>query len=102
MSEGTRVIVLACLLRRTAEPQRRADSGPQAGEATVISRYGNKRPMVIHPADFNRLTDLEQFIAAAAALDHLALSQEALAAHAEEGTCGAPISEPALLAELFG
>lgn len=75
---------------------------PVPGEAAVISRYGKERAIVLHPADFNRLNELEQLIAAAAALEPIVLSEEAIRAHAEEGTPGEPITDPALLAELFG
>ena len=36
---------------------------PVPGEAAVISRYGKERAIVLHPADFNRLNELEQLIA---------------------------------------
>jgi hypothetical protein len=75
---------------------------PKPGEATVISRYGKERAILIHPSDFNRLNEIEQLLAAAAALEPIALSKDAVAAHAEEGTPGEPITDPALLAELFG
>jgi hypothetical protein len=38
----------------------------------------------------------------AAALEPIALSDEAIKAHAEEGAPGEPITDPAALAELFG
>lgn len=75
---------------------------PKPGEATVISRYGKERAIVIHPSDFTRLNQLEELLADAAALEPIALSDEAIRAHAEEGAPGAPITDPALLAELFG
>lgn len=75
---------------------------PVPGEAAVISRYGKERAIVLHPADFNRLNELEQLVAAAAALEPIALSEEAISADAEEGTPGEPITDLALLAELFG
>jgi hypothetical protein len=75
---------------------------PRPGEATVISRYGKERAIVIHPSDFNRLNQIEQLLAAAAALEPITLSREAVRAHAEEGTPGEPITDPAVLAELFG
>ena len=75
---------------------------PVPGEAAVISRYGKERAIVLHPADFNRLNELEQLVAAAAALEPIALSEEAIRAHVEEGTPGEPITDPAVLAKLFG
>ena len=75
---------------------------PKPGEATVISRYGKARAIVIHPSDFNRLNDIERLLADAATLESVALSPEAIRAHSEEGTPGVPITDPALLAELFG
>jgi PHD/YefM family antitoxin component YafN of YafNO toxin-antitoxin module len=75
---------------------------PVPGEATVISRYGKERAIVIHPSDFNRLNQIEALLTAAAALEPIALSEDAIRAHAEEGAPGEPITDPAVLAELFG
>ena len=75
---------------------------PQAGEVTVISRYGKERAMLIHPDDFHRLDELDRMLAEAAELPSLEPTHEALRAHLEEGTPGAPITDPAVLAELFG
>jgi hypothetical protein len=75
---------------------------PKPGEATIISRYGKERAIVIHPSDFDRLSDIERLLIDAAALEPLALSDEAIRAHSEEGTPGEPITDPAALAELFG
>jgi hypothetical protein len=75
---------------------------PVRGEATVISRYGKERAIVLHPSDFNRLNELEQLVADAATLEPIALSAEAIRAHAEEGTPGEAITDPVVLAELFG
>lgn len=75
---------------------------PKPGEATVISRYGKERAIVLHPADFTRLNELEELLTVAAALKPIALSDEAIKAHAEEGAPGEPIIDPAVLAELFG
>jgi hypothetical protein len=75
---------------------------PMLGEATVISRYGKERAILIHPTDFDRLTKLDELLDAAAALDPVTLSDEAIRAHREEGTPGEPVTDPAVLAELFG
>jgi hypothetical protein len=75
---------------------------PQAGEVTVIARYGKERAMLIHPDDFHRLDELDRMLTEAADLAPLAPSSEALSAHLEEGTPGEPITDPAVLAELFG
>jgi hypothetical protein len=75
---------------------------PVPGEATVISRYGKERAIVIHPSDFHRLTELEQLLGTAAALDPIELSAEAIRAHREEGASGDPVTDPAVLADLFG
>lgn len=75
---------------------------PRPGEATVISRYGKERAIVIHPSDFERLNGIEQLLAQAATLEPIVLSEEAVRAHSEEGTPQEPITDPALLAELFG
>jgi len=75
---------------------------PVPGEATVISRYGKERAIVLHPADFNRLNELERLVVEAATLEPIELSEEAIRAHAEEGTPGQPVTDPAVLAELFG
>ncbi len=74
---------------------------PEAGEATVISRYGKERAMLIHPDDFHRLNDLDRFLEDASALEPITLSAEAVRAHVEEGTPGEPITDPAVLADLF-
>ena len=57
---------------------------------------------MIHPSDFNRLKESEQLLVEGAALEPIALSQEAIRAHSEEGMPGEPITDPAVLAELFG
>jgi PHD/YefM family antitoxin component YafN of YafNO toxin-antitoxin module len=75
---------------------------PVPGEATVISRYGKERAIVIHPSDFNRLNQVEELLTVAATLEPIALSEDAVRAHAEEGAPGEPITDPAVLAELFG
>lgn len=75
---------------------------PVPGEATVISRYGKERAIVIHPSDFNRLNQIEELLSAATTLEPVALSEEAIRAHAQEGTPGEPVTDPAVLAELFG
>lgn len=74
---------------------------PEAGEVTVISRYGKERAMVIHPDDFHRLEQLDRLLAEASRLEPPEPSPEALRAHAEEGTPDEPITDPATLAELF-
>jgi hypothetical protein len=75
---------------------------PQAGEVTVISRYGKERAMLLHPDDFHRLDEFDRMLAEAAEFELLKPSSEALSAHLEEGTPGEPITDPAVLAELFG
>jgi hypothetical protein len=75
---------------------------PRPGEATIISRYGKARAMLIHPSDFHRLSDLDRMLADVSNLEPLALSAEAARAHREEDTPGEPITDPAVLAELFG
>lgn len=75
---------------------------PEPGEVTVISRYGKERAVLIHPTDFHRLDDLDQLLVAASQLESIALSPDALCAHREEDTPGEPITDPALLAEIFG
>ncbi|MGH2871381.1 MAG: hypothetical protein ACRDL5_02850 [Solirubrobacteraceae bacterium] len=75
---------------------------PVQGEAAVISRYGKERAIVIHPSDFHRLTELEQMLSAAAALDPIELSYEAIRAHRDEDSPGVPVTDPAALADLFG
>jgi hypothetical protein len=72
------------------------------GEATVIERYGKERAIVLHPDDFHRLLELEQLAEDAAALEPIELSDEAIRAHREEGTPGEAVTDPAVLAQLFG
>lgn len=74
---------------------------PEAGEVTVISRYGKERAMVVHPDDFQRLNELDRLLAEASELPQGAPSAAALRAHREEGAPGEPITDPAALAELF-
>lgn len=75
---------------------------PQPGEVTVISRYGRDRAMLIHPTDFGRLNELDQLLVEVSRIEPLSLSADAIRAHREEDTPGKPITDPALLAEIFG
>jgi len=75
---------------------------PQQGEVTVISRYGKDRAMLVHPTDFGRLNDLDQLLVEVSQIEPMALSADAIRAHREEDTPGEPITDPALLAEIFG
>jgi hypothetical protein len=75
---------------------------PQAGEVAVISRYGKERAVLVHPRDFQRLNDLDQLLAEISRLEPIALSPDAVRAHREEDAPGEPITDPALLAEIFG
>lgn len=72
------------------------------GEATVIERYGKERAIVLHPDDFHRLLELERLAEDAATLEPLALSEEAIRAHREEGTPGEPVTDPSVIKALFG
>lgn len=75
---------------------------PEPGEATVISRYGRERAMLLHPADFHRLSDVDRLLTDASRLEPLTLTAEAVGAHSEEDNPGEPVTDPAILAELFG
>jgi hypothetical protein len=75
---------------------------PSPGEATVISRYGRERAVLVHPTDFHRLNDFDRLLAEVSLLGPIAPSQDAIRAHREEDTPGEPITDPALLAEIFG
>jgi hypothetical protein len=75
---------------------------PRPGEVTVISRYGKDRAMLVHPTDFGRLNDLDQLLVEVSQIEPMALSADAIRAHREEDTPGKPITDPALLAEIFG
>jgi hypothetical protein len=75
---------------------------PQPGEVTVISRYGKDRAMLVHPTDFGRLNDLDQLLVEVSRIEPITLSEDAIRAHREEDTPGKPITDPALLAEIFG
>lgn len=75
---------------------------PRPGEVVVISRYGKERAMLMHPADFHRLDDLDELLTAASQLESLAPSMDAVRAHREEDTPSEPITDPVLLAEIFG
>ena len=75
---------------------------PQPGEVAVISRYGKERAMLMHPSDFNRLSQFEWLLAEVSQLEPVSLSEDAVRAHREADTPGEPITDPALLAEIFG
>jgi len=75
---------------------------PEQGEVTVISRYGKERAMLIHPTDFHRLNDFDRLFAEVSSLEPIALSADAIRAHREEEQPGEPITDPALLTEIFG
>jgi hypothetical protein len=75
---------------------------PVPGVATVVSRYRRERAVLLHPDDFHRLDALDALVTAAAATEPLALTDEAIAAHREEDAPGEPVTDPALLEELFG
>jgi len=72
------------------------------GVVTVVSRYSSERAMVMHPSDFHRLEALDALLQDAAATDPIAFGDAAIAAHRAEETPGAPITDPAKLAALFG
>ena len=55
----------------------------------------------MHPSDLTRLREIDEPLSSAAALEPIVLSKEAIRAHADEGAPGEPITDPALLAELF-
>jgi hypothetical protein len=75
---------------------------PQPGEVTVISRYGKDRAVLVHPVDFDRLKGLDQILVDVSQVEPITLSEDAVRAHREEDTPGEPITDPALLAEIFG
>jgi hypothetical protein len=75
---------------------------PEPGEVTVISRYGKERAMLIHPTDFHRLNDFDQLLLEVSRLEPITLSPDAIRAHREEDTPGEPITDPALITEIFG
>jgi len=75
---------------------------PQPGEVAVISRYGRERAMLVHPVDFHRLSAFERLLAEVSQLDAISFSSDAVRAHREEDTPGEPVTDPALLAEIFG
>lgn len=75
---------------------------PAPGEVSVISRYGRERAMLLHPSDFHRLNDFDRLLAEVSQAKTIAPSPDAVHAHREEDTPGEPITNPALLAEIFG
>lgn len=72
------------------------------GQVTVVERYGKAKAIVLHPDDFHRLVEIGQLAEDAARLEPLRVSEEAIRAHREEGTPGEPVTDPSILAELFG
>jgi hypothetical protein len=75
---------------------------PAPGEVSVISRYGRERAMLLHPSDFHRLNDFDRLLAEVSKAEPIAPSPDAMRAHREEDTPGEPITDPVLLAEIFG
>ncbi|HEY1457651.1 MAG TPA: hypothetical protein VGF15_03950, partial [Solirubrobacteraceae bacterium] len=57
--------------------------------------------MLIHPTDFHRLSHLDQLLSEVGQSEPMALSPDAIRAHRDEDTPGEPITDPALLAEIF-
>lgn len=96
-----RLVVMALRVRAIRGNEVRIPD-PTPGEVAVISRYGKERAMLVHPADFDRLEHLDRLLTEVALLDPMVSSPEAIRAHREENTPGEPITDPALLAELFG
>lgn len=76
---------------------------PEAAEgtATVVRRYAKERAVVLHPNDFHRLSELDAFIAAAAALPALPLSDLAIRLHGEAETPSASVTDPVALRALL-
>jgi hypothetical protein len=75
---------------------------PQRGVATVVSRYRRERAVLLHPDDFHRLDALDALVTDVSASEPAVLSEAAAEAHSDEDTPGEPVTDPALLDELFG
>lgn len=68
----------------------------------MISRYGKERAILVHPSDFHRLNDFDHLLAELSRTEPIALSPDALSAHRKEDTPGKPITDAAMLMEIFG
>ena len=98
-----RVSLLSMALKlRTISGNQVRVPDPEPGEVTVISRYGKERAMLLHPADFYLLDGFDRLLSEAGQLETIASSPDAIRAHREEDAPGEPITDPALLAEIFG
>jgi hypothetical protein len=102
LSSDTDIVSAVALARRQVSGNQVRVPDPAPGEATVISRYGRERAVLIHPADFHRFDDFDQLLSEVSRLEPPALGHEAVRAHREEDTPGAPIVDPAVLDRLFG
>lgn len=69
--------------------------------ATAVRRYREERAVVLHPVDFHRLADLEQFLTDLSAFPPIEPSEAAAAAHIDSDTPGSTIVDPARLEDLF-
>lgn len=75
---------------------------PKPGVATAVHRYRDERAVILHPTDFHRLAEVERLVTELSSFEPIELSDAAAKAHDESDTPGAPITEPAMLDELFG
>ena len=75
---------------------------PRRGETIVVRRYRETKAMIMHPDDYARLIENE------AALSHLEsslpprFSDLAVQAHVDADKPQSPVTDPAILDQLFG
>lgn len=72
------------------------------GTAAAVHRYDRERAFMLHPADFHRLTALEELAAAVLTVDPIEFSGAAVAAHRDESTPGRSVTDPDELLALLG
>lgn len=70
--------------------------------ATAVHRYREERAVILHPADFHRLADVERLVSELSSFEPIEPSSAATEAHVETDTPKSPITEPTTLDQLFG
>lgn len=72
---------------------------PPPGHAVIFTRYDKERSVVLNPADFHRLAELDD---ALSAIEPIIPSEAALRSHQLEDTPGSPIEDAGQIDEILG